>query len=132
MKQICPVCDGTGMVPGDFGIGKINPKLTEKERKKLPEKTCPACGGTGMQEGDCAKKNDIIIDWVPPYKKKVNPFDDGFPKPPRPFDFPKNPYKQDFPSPIDTFHPPGYTRRRKFYGDLIWRVPLMHEQKFWC
>ena len=120
MKVICPVCDGTGMVPGDFGIGKSNPKLTRKEREKLPEKTCPACDGTGMQYGEPERKESIIIKCVPcpepigwPCPKKPRkPYDpfDQHPNIPKPWKIGDPPY-----NPLRTGDPP-YNKQVQYWS----------------
>jgi hypothetical protein len=60
VKIKCPVCDGKGKVPGDFG-GAGCPAYTTI--------TCPACSGTGMQEisSDCYKKWKQCRDRYVPY-----------------------------------------------------------------
>lgn len=69
MKVKCKVCEGTGMVPGNFGGG------TDSFHCK---KKCPACDGSGMQTCDCGcdcKRrcypyypwNPYTPTWNPPY-----------------------------------------------------------------
>jgi len=44
MKVRCPVCNGTGKVPKDFGLGKC-----KEIPKDIYYRVCPGCDGTGIQ-----------------------------------------------------------------------------------